>query len=235
MLWMIVRYVIVKPLAHLRDVTEKVVQGRTDIRANLKTGDEFEVLSKSLNRMLRQVLETQQAMQEANDDLDRKVSEQAQLNLKLHEMNQLKSEFLANMSHELRTPLNSIIGFSELLENAKNIEDKQKRFASNIRRSGNLLLELINDILDLAKLEAGKMDVRLSEFSITKLVHEMSEMVQHLAAAKKYPTRYGSDGLASSSHFRPSENPADIDQPPVQRNQVYPRRWQDHGSGIRIS
>ena len=184
LLWTIVRYVIVKPLAHLRDVTEKISYGNTDVRANLNTGDEFEELGKSFNRMVRNVQENQTAMQAANDDLDAKVSEQAQLNLKLHEMNQLKSEFLANMSHELRTPLNSIIGFSELLENAKGLEEKQIRFASNIRTSGNLLLELINDILDLAKLEAGKMEVRLSEFSISKLVSQLCEMVAHLAESK---------------------------------------------------
>ena len=95
-----------------------------------------------------------------------------------------KSEFLANMSHELRTPLNSIIGFSELLENGKGLGEKQIRFATNIRRSGNVLLELINDILDLAKLEAGKMEVRRSEFSIFEIVENLCEMVRHLAEAK---------------------------------------------------
>ena len=116
--------------------------------------------------------------------LDKKIDEQAQLALELHEINQVKSEFLANMSHELRTPLNSIIGFSELLENGKGLKDKQVRFATNIRRSGNVLLELINDILDLAKLEAGKMEVRCSEFSLYQMTEEICEMVRHLADTK---------------------------------------------------
>jgi len=88
------------------------------------------------------------------------------------------------MSHELRTPLNSIIGFSELLETGKGLEEKQVRFATNIRRSGNVLLELINDILDLAKLEAGKMEVRRSEFSIYQVVTELCEMLRPLAETK---------------------------------------------------
>ena len=134
--------------------------------------------------MLRYVLDTQIALQDVNTDLDKKIDEQAQLALELHEINQVKSEFLANMSHELRTPLNSIIGFSELLENGKGLGEKQIRFATNIRRSGNVLLELINDILDLAKLEAGKMEVRRSEFSIFEIVENLCEMVRHLAEAK---------------------------------------------------
>lgn len=183
-LWIIVRWVILKPLGHLREVTERVSLGEMTVRAELNSGDDFEELGNSFNRMLRYVLDTQIALQNANSDLDRKVDEQARLTLELYEMNQLKSEFLANMSHELRTPLNSIIGFSELLENGKGLQDKQVRFASNIRRSGNVLLDLINDILDLAKLEAGKMEVRSSEFSVFQVVDELCEMVRHLAESK---------------------------------------------------
>ena len=183
-LWTIVRYVIVKPLAHLRDVTEKVSLGEMTVRAEINSGDDFEELAKSINRMLRYVLDTQIALQDVNTDLDKKIDEQAQFAVELHEINQVKSEFLANMSHELRTPLNSIIGFSELLENGKGLKEKQIRFATNIRRSGNVLLELINDILDLAKLEAGKMEVRPSEFSIYQMLEELCEMVRHLADTK---------------------------------------------------
>ena len=183
-LWTIIRYVIVKPLAHLRDVTEKVSLGEMTVRAEINSGDDFEELAKSFNRMLRYVLDTQVALQDVNKDLDKKIDEQAQFALELHEINQVKSEFLANMSHELRTPLNSIIGFSELLEHGKGLEEKQVRFATNIRRSGNVLLELINDILDLAKLEAGKMEVRRSEFSIYQIVEELCEMLRPLAETK---------------------------------------------------
>ena len=98
--------------------------------------------------------------------------------------NRAKSEFLANMSHELRTPLNSIIGFSEILEAKGEGDEKQVRFASNIRNSGKLLLELINDILDLAKLEAGKMDVKPSEFAIDNLLSVLCDMVRGLADTK---------------------------------------------------
>ena len=184
-LYWIVRYVIVKPLNHLREVSELVGQGKMDVRAELATGDEFEELSDSFNRMLRHISDSQQALQEANHDLDRRVDEQAKLTLSLYEMNKVKSEFLANMSHELRTPLNSIIGFSEVLESGKELNDRHKRFAGNIRKSGRLLLELINDILDLAKLESGQAEAKPSDFSVSNLVHDLVEMVRSLAEDKR--------------------------------------------------
>ena len=192
-IWLIIRYVIVKPLKHLQDVSEEIIDGKMNVRAYLNTGDEFQALSRSFNKMLHFLIDSQTALQSANEDLDRKVDEQAQLNLKLYEMNQIKSEFLANMSHELRTPLNSIIGFSEILESAAKADEKQKRFASNIRRSGRLLLELINDILDLAKLEAGMMEVKPATFSINRLCGELTDMVRPLSEKKNIRLEFRSE------------------------------------------
>jgi signal transduction histidine kinase len=80
--------------------------------------------------------------------------------------------------------LNSIIGFSEVLQGIESLTDKQKRYAQNIQKSGRLLLEMINDILDLAKMEAGKMEVRPSEFAIATIVHAQCDMVRSLAEEK---------------------------------------------------
>ena len=113
--YMIVRYVIVKPVKHLRDVSDAIAAGRLNIRSQIQTGDEFEDLSHAFNRMLHNLVAMQQELRDVNNDLDRKVDELAQANMALYEMNRLKSDFLATMSHELRTPLNSIIGFSEVL------------------------------------------------------------------------------------------------------------------------
>ena len=187
-LYLIVRYVIVKPLRHLREVIDEVSHGRMDVRADLGTNDDFEELARSMNRMLRTLLDSQIALRAANEGLDKKVDEQAQMNLKLYEMNQVKSEFLANMSHELRTPLNSIIGFSELLEGVDSLNDRQQRFATNIRQSGRNLLDLINNILDLAKLEAGKMSGSPTEFQIRQLVENLCDMVRPLAEQKNIRT-----------------------------------------------
>jgi signal transduction histidine kinase len=101
----------------------------------------------------------------------------------------LKSDFLATMSHELRTPLNSIIGFSDVLLSSDQLNDKQQRWVGNIQSSGQRLLNLINDILDLAKIEAGKMQVRLEEFSLHDLVEGLFNMFRPIAERKNIDFR----------------------------------------------
>ncbi|MFM8497509.1 MAG: ATP-binding protein, partial [Planctomycetia bacterium] len=180
----IVRYVIVKPLGHLRDVADEVRKGNVAARAELHTADEFEELGVAFNRMLRGLVDSQEELRKVNESLDDKVDELAQANLHLYEMNRLKSDFLATMSHELRTPLNSIIGFSDVLGSIQSLDDKQRRYVQNIRSSGRMLLEMINDILDLAKIEAGKMEVRPSTFRMESIVSAQCDMARPLAEKK---------------------------------------------------
>ena len=183
-LYIIVRYVIVKPLAHLREVSDAVSHGDLEQRADIHTGDEFEELGDSFNRMLRHLIEAQQELRQVNASLDYKVDELAQANMKLYEMNRLKSDFLATISHELRTPLNSILGFSDVLGSIRSLDDKQKRYVDNIRTSGKMLLDMINDILDLAKLESGKMDVRLGKMRIAQVIAAQCDMARPLTENK---------------------------------------------------
>src|SRR5207302_7873890 len=112
------------------------------------------------------------------------VDELAQANMALYDSNRLKGDFLATMSHELRTPLNSILGFSEVLLSSKELNDKQQRWVRNIQSSGERLLNLINDILDLAKIEAGKMQVRLRDFSAYDLCEGLLAMFRPMAEKK---------------------------------------------------
>ncbi len=177
----IVRYVIVKPLEHLREVTDEVRRGNIEARAEIHTADEFEELGVAFNRMLRGLIDTQEELRKANGSLDEKVDELAQANLNLYEMNRLKGDFLATMSHELRTPLNSIIGFSDVLGSIESLDAKQQRYVENIRTSGRMLLEMINDILDLAKIEAGKMKLRPTVFRLESVVSAQCDMVRPLA------------------------------------------------------
>jgi signal transduction histidine kinase len=183
-LWIIVRYVIVKPLTHLREVSEAITRGDLDQRAEIHTGDEFEELGVAFNRMLRHLVEAQQELRQVNTDLDSKVDELAQVNMRLYDMNRLKGDFLATISHELRTPLNSILGFSDVLGSIDSLNEKQKRYVVNIRESGKVLLEMINDILDLAKLESGKADVRLSDVKIATLIGAHCDMARPLTEKK---------------------------------------------------
>ena len=182
--WMIVRYVIAKPVKHLRDVSDAIAAGRLTVRSQIQTGDEFEELSHAFNRMLHNLVAMQQELREVNGDLDRKVDELAQANLALFEMNRLKSDFLATMSHELRTPLNSIIGFSEVLSGADSLNERQRRYAANIQTSGRMLLGMINDILDLAKIESGKMEVRAEDFSIRDVCEALANVSRPVAERK---------------------------------------------------
>ena len=117
--YLIVRYVIVKPVKHLKEVSDAIAAGELNVRSEIQTGDEFEDLSHAFNRMLRNLVSMQDRLRKVNADLDRKVDELAQANMALYESNRLKSDFLATMSHELRTPLNSILGFSEVLLSAQ--------------------------------------------------------------------------------------------------------------------
>jgi signal transduction histidine kinase len=182
--WVIIRYVIVKPLKHLREVSDEISRGDIAQRADIHTGDEFEALATAFNRMLRHLVDTQHEIGRANQTLDAKVDELAQLNMRLFELNRLKSDFLATMSHELRTPLNSIIGFSEVLGSIASLDDKQKRYVQNIQKSGKVLLDMINDILDLAKIESGKMELRPTEFPIAHVVDAQCDSVRPLSEKK---------------------------------------------------
>lgn len=181
--WLIVRYVIVKPVQHLKEVSDAITAGQLNIRSEIQTGDEFEDLSHAFNRMLRTLVSMQDQLRRVNNDLDRKVDELAQANMALYASFQLKSDFLSTMSHELRTPLNSILGFGELLASQK-LSDKQHKWVENINSSGKHLLSLINDILDLAKIEAGKMQLRIEEFSIRDVCEGLLNMFRPQADKK---------------------------------------------------
>jgi signal transduction histidine kinase len=183
-LYLVVRLIIIRPLNHLRDVSDEISRGNTNLRAEIQTNDEFEELAASFNRMLRHLVEAHEELRKLNVDLDEKLDELARANMQLHEMNRVKSDFLANMSHELRTPLNSIIGFSDVLRGIDALNAKQKRYVENIGNSGRVLLDMINDILDLAKMESGKMGVRVTQFDIERVVVAQCDLVRALAEEK---------------------------------------------------
>jgi PAS domain S-box-containing protein len=116
----------------------------------------------------------------------RDTTERRRLEEKMQEASRLKSEFLANMSHELRTPLNAIIGFNELVCRGKAgpISDRQQEYLTDSLNSARHLLQLINDILDLSKVEAGKMDFRPQPVDMEQLVGEVRDVLRGLAVSK---------------------------------------------------
>jgi two-component system sensor histidine kinase BarA len=165
--FLIIRYVVVKPVKHLKAVSDAIVAGQLNVRSEIHTGDEFEDLSDAFNRMVRHLMDAQEEQKKLNTDLDTRLDDLARANMALYESDKTKGDFLSTVSHELRTPLHGIIGFSDvLLSSASPLSEKQARWVANIKTSGQQLLTLINDILDLAKIEAGKMDLRPEEFSV---------------------------------------------------------------------
>jgi PAS domain S-box-containing protein len=130
-------------------------------------------------RLRRVQEEYTQRLAETNAELE-------MTNRELERANRLKTEFLASMSHELRTPLHTIIGFSELLaeELEGPLNDKQRRFVQHVHKDSLHLLELINDILDISKIEAGRLELRREAFDFAALVAESLASVRALAEAK---------------------------------------------------
>jgi PAS domain S-box-containing protein len=106
---------------------------------------------------------------------------------RMQEANRLKSEFLANMSHELRTPLNAVIGFAALMHSGKvgPLADVHKEYLGDILNSSRHLLQLINDVLDLAKVESGRLELRVENADLAKVVHEVNDILRGLAAEKR--------------------------------------------------
>jgi len=174
-LYLLIRALVIHPITKITEKVRQIAVGDFSARSRIRTGDEFETLAIAFNRMVQQIQQTHQGLRELNQSLDEKVRELGLANLKLYEMNKLKGQFLANMSHELRTPLNSIIGFSEiLLEHIPGkLNEKQERYVENIYTSGRNLLGLINDILDLAKVQSGKVELNLEYCSISSIIESV--------------------------------------------------------------
>ena len=162
-----------QPILALQNGAARLGAGDLRTRIDVRTGDEVEALAREFNLMAGE-------LQELYTGLERKVAEKT---AELEAANRHKSEFLANMSHELRTPLNAIIGFSEVLKERMfgDLNPKQLEYARDIHSSGQHLLSLINDILDLSKVEAGAMSLDLQEFDVAAAVGNCATLVRERA------------------------------------------------------
>ena len=187
--WAIVRFIIVRPVEHLRTVSDEIARGNLNLRADISTGDEFEQLSHAFNRMLRHMMTVNDELRALNENLDAKIDQLARANMELFNNNRLKDDFLATISHELRTPLNSILGFSDILQTAANLDDRQRRYVSNIQTSGQSLMVQINDLLDLAKIESGKMDIHPGRFGLDEILELQVQQMQPIADRRRIDLR----------------------------------------------
>jgi signal transduction histidine kinase len=183
--YLITTRLILQPVRVLQETAEKVSEGNLDIRSDISTGDEFQQLSETFNTMLANLKLSADQLRAVNKSLDIKLGQLAESNVALYEANRLKSEFLANVSHELRTPLNSILGFADLLKDTTIEDAKSTRYVQNILSSSRNLLDLINDLLDLAKIEAGRMEIRSEPLSLNDLFEGLTSVLKPLSEQKQ--------------------------------------------------
>lgn len=190
---------ITRPLRELATAANRITTtGNLNEQIPITSQDEVGELSASFNGMVLALRKTRLALEHWNRELEHKVEVRTkqltrtnekleETNAELERVNLHKSQFLANMSHELRTPLNAIIGFSEILQDRVfgDLSEKQQRYVGNIVQSGRHLLDLVNDVLDLSKVEAGKMDLHWEDFSARQTVGEVIVQLGTLAAKKE--------------------------------------------------
>ncbi|MGI0486184.1 cache domain-containing protein [Pantanalinema rosaneae CENA516] len=189
---------IISPLRKLTTAAAAISEGNLAVQVETRSHNELGVLAKSFNTMTRQLQESFQALEKTNEELERRVerrtAELKEAKEAADSANSAKSEFLANMSHELRTPLNGILGYVQILERSPSISAKDLHGVSIIHQCGNHLLTLINDVLDLAKIEARKLELCPTEFHFPSFLQGIAELC-HVRAEQK--------GLAFTYQFAP--------------------------------
>ena len=179
---------ITQPISIIIQASEAMKKGNLNQQVNLSKVDELSKLAQSFNRMAQQLRESFSALEKNNQELESRVKERttelATAKEKAEVANQAKSTFIANMSHELRTPLNAILGFAQIMTRSQTLPNEHQENVSIINRSGEHLLTLINNVLDLSKIEAGRITLNQKNFDLHRLLDDLHDMFQLKAADK---------------------------------------------------
>ncbi|MEH2165607.1 MAG: ATP-binding protein [Nostoc sp.] len=184
------RSLVVLPILQLNSAAKQLETGNWNATLPSVRTDELGELSASFNSMAKQL---QTSFATLEQKVEERTLELAEAKEKADTANQAKSEFLANMSHELRTPLNGILGYAQILQNGEPLTERAKKGIDIIYQCGNHLLNLINDILDLAKIEARKLELYPSDAYFPALLEGIAEMMRVRAHQKGIPFTYQPD------------------------------------------
>lgn len=156
---------------------------KAELLLRIETNNKLVVSEKELMNNFEEMTILNSKLQTQNDQL-------IQLNFKNEENSRLKSRFLRNISHEFRTPMNGIIGFSELLSRENKSEAKKKNFIKLIKESCDKLLNIVNDVVEISKIQSSYTDVYLSDFNIRELVEEFVSSYEPRILAKNLKFDY---------------------------------------------
>ncbi len=177
---------IIRPLKALTAASEQIATGNFDQRVEEKGGLEIQSLAHSFNSMSARLRESIAALEQRSRQLAQNNQELNAARERAEEATRLKSQFLATMSHELRTPLNAIIGYTEIIGAgmAGEINDEQRTYHERVLHNAEHLLKLINDILDLSKIEAGRTEILRKPFHVQEWINEVISQTRGLAEKK---------------------------------------------------
>jgi signal transduction histidine kinase/DNA-binding NarL/FixJ family response regulator len=188
---------ITQPILELSRASEAIADGKLNQNVREPWVKELSVLSQAFNLMAQQLRESFTTLARTNEELELRVGERtAELKQAMESAdiaNRAKSEFLANMSHELRTPLNGILGYAQILQRSKGITEKEQKGVGIINQCASHLLTLINDVLDLSKIEAQKMELHPVEFHFPAFLQGVAEICRIKAEQKGIEFRYQLD------------------------------------------
>ena len=181
------RWLVLSRLGRLSyQVNQIGISNHHDVRVQLSGNDELSRLAQTIDWTLEQISHRTNELELAKQPAEAAKEAAESAEETANAANAAKSVFLANMSHELRTPLNVIIGFAQILRRDQTLQPQQQEKLNIINRSSDHLLSLINDVLDMAKIEAGHTELNLQNFDLHHLLNNLADLFSLRANAKGF-------------------------------------------------